>query len=64
LHCFNFINLTTAFSLKRAREIGVRKVLGASKTQLVVQFFMDAVLICLIAFVMALLLAAFTAATV
>ncbi|HEY8782076.1 MAG TPA: FtsX-like permease family protein [Mucilaginibacter sp.] len=56
--CFNFINLTTAFSLKRAREIGVRKVLGASKTQLVVQFFMDAVLICLIAFVMALLLAA------
>lgn len=56
--CFNFINLTTAFSLKRAREIGVRKVLGASKQQLMVQFFMDAVLLCLIAFVIALGLAA------
>ncbi|MEO6980497.1 MAG: ABC transporter permease, partial [Mucilaginibacter sp.] len=55
--CFNFINLTTAFSLKRAREIGVRKVLGASKKQLMVQFFMDAVVLCLIAFVMALGLA-------
>jgi putative ABC transport system permease protein len=55
--CFNFINLTTAFSLKRAREIGVRKVLGASKSQLVFQFFMDAVLLCIIAFVIALALA-------
>jgi putative ABC transport system permease protein len=55
--CFNFINLTTAFSLQRAKEIGVRKVLGASKNQLVLQFFMDAVLLCLIAFVIALLLA-------
>jgi putative ABC transport system permease protein len=56
--CFNFINLTTAFSLQRAKEIGVRKVLGASKYQLVVQFFMDAVLLCFIAFMLALLLAA------
>lgn len=55
--CFNFINLTTAFSLKRAREVGVRKVLGASKKQLIVQFFMDAVLLCLIAFIIALGLA-------
>jgi putative ABC transport system permease protein len=57
--CFNFINLTTAFSLKRAREVGVRKVLGASKKQLVFQFFMDAVFLCLIAFFIALLMAAF-----
>ena len=57
--CFNFINLTTAFSLKRAREVGVRKVLGASKKQLVLQFFMDAVFLCLIAFFIALLLSAF-----
>ncbi|NHA06556.1 FtsX-like permease family protein [Mucilaginibacter sp. HC2] len=57
--CFNFINLTTAFSLKRAREVGVRKVLGASKKQLVLQFFMDAVFLCLIAFFIALLLAVF-----
>ena len=55
--CFNFINLTTAFSLQRAREIGVRKVFGASKSQLVLQFFMDAIMLCLIAFIIALLLA-------
>ncbi|MCR8558737.1 ABC transporter permease [Mucilaginibacter sp. BJC16-A38] len=55
--CFNFINLTTAFSLKRAREIGVRKVLGATKKQLIIQFFTDSVLLCLIAFVLALGLA-------
>lgn len=54
---FNFINLTTAFSLQRAKEIGIRKVFGASKYQLVLQFFMDAVMLCLIAFVIALLLA-------
>jgi putative ABC transport system permease protein len=56
--CFNFINLTTAFSLKRAREIGVRKVLGATKKQLVIQFFTDAMALCLAAFVVALVLAA------
>ncbi|WP_426670833.1 ABC transporter permease [Mucilaginibacter sp. McL0603] len=55
--CFNFINLTTAFSLQRAKEIGVRKVLGASKSQLVFQFFMDAIMLCLISFVIALALA-------
>lgn len=55
--CFNFINLTTAFSLQRAKEIGVRKVFGASKAQLVLQFFMDAIMLCLIAFIIALLLA-------
>ncbi|MDO3640485.1 ABC transporter permease [Mucilaginibacter sp. L3T2-6] len=55
--CFNFINLTTAFSLKRAREVGVRKVLGASKKQLIAQFFIDALLLCLLSFVIALVLA-------
>ena len=54
--CFNFINLTTAFSLQRAKEIGVRKVLGASKKQLIFQFIFDAVLLCIIAFVSALIL--------
>ncbi|HEY4325375.1 MAG TPA: ABC transporter permease [Mucilaginibacter sp.] len=55
--CFNFINLTTAFSLQRAKEIGVRKVLGASKYQLAAQFLMDAVLLCVVAFLIALLFA-------
>lgn len=54
--CFNFINLTTAFSLKRAKEIGVRKVLGASKKQLTFQFLTDALLLSFIAFLLAVLL--------
>ena len=44
---FNFVNLTTAFSLQRAKEIGVRKVLGASRRQLIFQFLSDAILLSL-----------------
>jgi putative ABC transport system permease protein len=55
--CFNFINLTTAFSLQRAKEIGIRKVLGGSKGQLMLQFFIDAIVLCLVAFMIALLFA-------
>ena len=36
--CVNFINLTTAQAITRAREVGVRKVLGSNRTQLVLQF--------------------------
>lgn len=54
--CFNFINLTTAFSLRRFKEIGVRKIMGATKLQLIIQFLSDAVIIALIAFGVALLL--------
>lgn len=53
---FNFVNLTTAFSLQRAKEIGVRKVLGASRRQLMAQFLLDAILLSLLAFIAALLL--------
>jgi putative ABC transport system permease protein len=56
LACFNFINLTIAFSINRRDEISVRKALGASKHQLVTQFLMDAVLLCGIGFVFSLLL--------
>jgi putative ABC transport system permease protein len=42
---FNFVNLTTAFSLGRAKETGVRKVLGASRRQLISQFLIDAILL-------------------
>ncbi len=56
--CFNFINLTTAFSLQRAKEIAVRKVLGASRGQLIFQFFMDSVLLCVVAFMASLLVTA------
>jgi putative ABC transport system permease protein len=54
--CINFINLTVARSLKRAREIGVRKVLGGDRKQLIGQFMGEAMLLCLAAFVAAVLL--------
>jgi putative ABC transport system permease protein len=49
--CFNFINLTTAFSLQRAKEVGVRKIVGATRIQLIAQFLSDAVLLSLFAIV-------------
>lgn len=49
----NFINLATAFSLKRAKETGVRKVLGASRKQLIIQYLMDAVFLSLVAYLLA-----------
>ncbi len=42
LACINFTNLSTAKALVRAREVGVRKVLGSSRQQLIRQFFMEA----------------------
>ena len=54
--CFNFVNLSTALSLQRAKEVRVRKVLGATRRQLVFQFLSDAVLLSWLAFVIALLL--------
>ncbi len=44
LACINFVNLTTARSLTRAREVGIRKVLGSQRRQLVRQFFGEAAL--------------------
>ncbi|MEO1052779.1 MAG: ABC transporter permease [Bacteroidota bacterium] len=51
--CFNFVNLSTAQSLKRLKEVGMRKVLGARKFQLFGQFLGESILISLFAFILA-----------
>ena len=50
--CINFINLSTARSMTRSREVGMRKVLGALKQQLVFQFWGEAFILCLISLVL------------
>jgi len=54
--CINFINLTTARSVERAKEVGIRKVVGAGRWQLARQFLGESVVICFIAFLLSLLL--------
>lgn len=54
--CINFINLTIAQSLKRSKEIGIRKVMGGLRIQLVKQFLGESLLLCFAAFVLAILL--------
>lgn len=44
--CINYVNLTTAGAIKRAKESSVRKVIGATKSQLVQQFFSETFIIC------------------
>src|SRR4029078_5958346 len=52
--CFNFINLTTAGALGRAKETGVQKILGANQWQFVRKFFGESFLLCLISLAIAL----------
>ncbi|QJD95033.1 FtsX-like permease family protein [Mucilaginibacter robiniae] len=51
--CINFMNLATARSANRAREVGVRKVLGSSRSSLVVQFMAESVIVTLVATLLA-----------
>ncbi|MGV3539173.1 MAG: ABC transporter permease [Rufibacter sp.] len=51
--CFNFVNLATAKSLQRAREVGVRKTIGASRGQLILQFLGETVLLNFISIIFA-----------
>ena len=54
--CFNFVNLSTARASKRAKEVGLRKVVGAFKNQLINQYLSESVMIAFLALVIALLL--------
>jgi len=54
--CINFMNLSTARSEKRAKEVGIRKVVGAPKNFLILQFLAESILFSLIAGVLALLI--------
>ncbi len=56
LGCINFINLSTAHSAQRAKEIGIRKTMGSSKTQLIFQFLSETFLITILAAALSLIL--------
>lgn len=56
LACINFMNLSTARSEKRAKEVGIRKAVGSMRGQLIGQFMMESVLMTVLSFVLALLL--------
>ena len=56
LACINFMNLSTARSERRAREVGIRKAIGSHRRQLIYQFFSESLLVTALAFIGALVL--------
>ena len=54
--CVNFMNLSTARSLKRAKEVGIRKAIGVQRRQLIIQFLTESVVLTLLSAIVALLL--------
>jgi len=52
--CINFVNLSTAIAIKKSKEVGIRKVLGASKIQLVVQYLGEAFILSFVSMLLAL----------
>ena len=60
LACINFMNLSTARSEQRAREVGIRKTLGSLRGQLIGQFLGESIVVALLAFVLALSMAGFS----
>jgi putative ABC transport system permease protein len=57
LACINFMNLSTARSEKRAKEVGVRKAIGSLRSQLIGQFYSESLLVVFFAFILAIILA-------
>src|SRR5205085_3524091 len=58
LACINFMNLSTARSEKRAKEVGIRKAIGSMRSQLVRQFLSESLMVAFIAFFLAVLFVA------
>jgi putative ABC transport system permease protein len=56
LACINFMNLSTARSQKRAKEVGIRKAVGSLRSQLISQFLSESILVAVFAFVLSVLL--------
>jgi putative ABC transport system permease protein len=56
LACINFMNLSTARSEKRAKEVGIRKAIGSLRAQLIGQFFSESIVVAFLAFLFSLLL--------
>ncbi|MEM8900982.1 MAG: ABC transporter permease [Bacteroidota bacterium] len=54
--CINFMNLATARSERRAREVGIRKVIGSLRKQLILQFFSESMMITLLGFLLSMLI--------
>ena len=54
--CINFMNLSTARSVERAKEVGIRKVMGSDKKQLITQFLAESILITIIGSVLAIII--------
>ncbi len=59
LACFNFTNTSIAIANRRVKEIGIRKVLGSGKRQLIIQFLAENILLAFIALILGILLASF-----
>ncbi|MDR3715357.1 MAG: ABC transporter permease [Puia sp.] len=60
LACINFMNLSTARSEKRAREVGIRKAMGSLRWQLIGQFFSESLLVAIFAFILSIALVELT----
>jgi putative ABC transport system permease protein len=56
LACINFINLSTARSERRSKEVGIRKTIGSGRGRLIIQFFSESLLMSLLAFLVAIVL--------